>query len=198
MNYSYDMYKPTKKQVMLPIIVLFVTLIIGGVLLLTAKSLRGEDRKISFFAPGTQLFNIEEPGSYTIYLTTQISNDKMHYSLPENFTGLYTELSLNDEKIVLTKIEDGYTYGEEGNQSKSYLQFEASKPGAYEFTTRVESDSISEIELAMGKTDENLGIAIGLVTGASLLILMGACQFIAYTVFNLGKWAYYYYKSKTI
>ena len=198
MNYSYDTYKPTKKQVMVPIIVFVVTLIVGGILLLIAKSFGDEETKISFLAPSTQVFNIEEPGNYTIYLTTQITSDEMSYRLPENFKGLYTELTLNEEKVTLTKIEDGYTYGEESNQSKSYLSFEASKPGAYQLTTRVESESIPELVLAMGKTEENLERVLVLATCACLLILMGACQFIAYTIFNLGKWAYYYYKTKSI
>lgn len=198
MNYSYDTYKPTKKQVMIPIVVLMVTLAIGGVLLLVAKSLGGEGKRVSFLAPSTEVFNLEEPGNYTIYLTTQITSDEMRYSLPENFKGLHTELSFNGEKVTLTKVDDSYTYGEEGNQSKSYLSFEAAEPGEYQLTTRIESESIPELVLAIGKTEENLEMVLVLVTCACLLMLMGVCQFAAYMLFNLGKWIYYCYTTKRI
>lgn len=198
MNYSYDAYKPTKKQVIVPIIVLVITLAIGGILLWVAKSLGDGGTKTSFLAPGTEVFNIEEPGNYTIYLTTKITSDKMSYSLPENFKGLSTELTFNGEEIALTKIDDAYTYGEEHNQSKSYLSFEADKPGAYQLTTFLEDGSIPELALAIGKTEENLEMVLVLATCASLLILMGICQCVAYMVFNLGKWFYYYYKTKTL
>lgn len=198
MNYSYDMYKPTKKQVMVPIVVLIVTLVIGGILLLIAKSLGGEGVRTNLIAPGTQVLNLEEPGNYTIYLTTQMMDDKMSYHLPEDFKGLHVELTLNGEAVALTKIEEGYTYGEEGNQSESYLSFDVTEPGEYQLTTSIESNSIPEIVLAVGKTEENLGRVLILSTCALLLILMGVCQFVAYMIFNLGKWCVYYYKTKVI
>lgn len=198
MNYSYDTYKPTKKQVMIPIVVLMVTLAIGGILLLVAKSFGGEGKRVSFLAPSTEVFNLEEPGNYTIYLTTQITSDEMRYSLPENFKGLHTDLTFNGEQVTLTKVDDSYTYGEEGNQSESYLSFEAAEPGEYQLTTRIESESIPELVLAIGKTEENLEMALVLVTCACLLMLMGVCQFAAYMVFNLGRWLYYYYRAKRI
>lgn len=198
MNYSDDTYKPTKKQVIIPIIVLVVTLAIGGILLLVARTLNDEGTKISFIAPSTEIFNLEEPGNYTIYLTTQITSDKMNYSLPENFKGLDAELTFGGEKVTLTKIDDAYTYGEEGNRSESYLSFDINEPGEYQLTTRVESESISELVLAIGKTEENLEMALILATCACMLILMGVCQFVAYMIFYLGKWLYYYYKMKRI
>lgn len=198
MNYSYDAYKPTKKQVIIPIIILVITLAIGGSLLWVAKSLGDGGTKTSFLAPGTETFNIEEPGNYTIYLTTKITSDQMSYSLSENFKGLSAQLTLDGEEVVLTKIEDAYTYGEEHNQSKSYLSFEAHKPGAYQLTTVVEDGSISRVALAIGKTEKNLEMVLVLATCGSMLILMGICQFVAYMVLHLGKWLYYYYQTKRI
>lgn len=198
MNHSYDTYKPTKKQAIVPAIILIGTLVIGGILLLIAKSLGGEEARTSFLAPGTQNINLKEPGNYTIYLTTQITDDKMSYNLSEDFEGLHVELTLDGKEVVLTKVEEGYTYGEEGNQSKSYLSFDVVEPGEYQLITSIESKSIPQIALAIGKTEENLATVLVLATCACLLILMGICQFVAYMIFNLGKWCFYYYKTKVI
>lgn len=198
MKDAYDTYKPTKKQVIIPIIILVIALAIGGGLLGVAKSLGNGGTKTSFLAPGTERINIDEPGNYTIYLTTKITSDQMSYSLSEDFKGLGVELTLDGEQVVLTKIEDAYTYGEENNQSKSYLSFEAHKPGTYQLTMVVEDDSIARLALAIGKTEKNLEMVLALATCGGMLILMGICQFVAYMVLHLGKWLYYYYQTKRI
>lgn len=196
MKSMYHTYKPTKKQIIFPIVVLIITLVVGGGLLLGAKFLSNKGTKTYFLAPGSEVFQIEEPGNYTIDLTTQVINDTMSYRLPEDFSGLHIEVTFNGEKVAFTEVEESSIYGEENHQSRSYLSFEVEKPGAYQITSYIEESSISQLELSIGKTQKNLELVLILVTCSGMLILMGVCQFIAYMVFNLGRWLYFYYKTK--
>ena len=188
--------KPTKKQIIFPIVVLIVTLVIGVGLFLGAKFVSNKSGKTYFLAPGSEVFQIEEPGSYTVDLTTKVISDKMSYRLPENFSELHIEVTFNGEEIPWTKVEESSIYGEENHQSRSYLSFEVDEPGAYQITSSIEDSTIAQLELSIGKTQKNLELALILVTCSGMLILMGVCQFIAYMILNLGRWLYVYYKTK--
>lgn len=196
MKETYHTYKPTKKQMTFPIAVLIITLVVGGGLFLGAKFLSHKGVKTYFLAPGSETIQIEDTGNYTINLTTEVISDTMSYRLPENFSGLHIEVTFNGEKITLDPIEESAIYGEKNHQSKSYLSFNAEKPGAYQVTSYIEEGSIAQLELSIGKTQKNLEMVLMLVTCSGMLILMGICQFIAYMIFNLGRWVYFYYKTK--
>lgn len=198
MNRGIDITKPTKKQILTPIIVFGILLVLGGILLWIAKTIStNEEPQTIFIAPSTQTIVVTKPGEYTIDVAIETTYKGKSYSLPEDFTGIEGVLTLNGEQVVLNEVLSS-VYGKEGQKGKTLFTFAAEKTGDYLLKTDINHVTESEAVLVSRRTDNKDGIMTILVTGACFLILMGLCQLVAYSLFNLIKWGILFFNRKVI
>ena len=190
----YEQYKPTKKQIMFPIIIFAIAVVIGGSLLLIAKGLGGNELCKSFIIPSTKTLMLEETGAYTIYLGTDTVFERKHYSIPKDYKGLKVKASFNQTEVILTPIEEVYEYGEEGNKRINVYNFTVNEGGEYTFECTLEDDTVENAIIFVGKTQEHTGTILGLTTIACMLLIMGICQLIGYLLYNGVQYGIYCYK----
>lgn len=195
MDKGYEIYKPTKRQVVTPIIILAVTLVIGSILILIARYMGSKGINQSYLVPNQMELNLIK-GNYMIYLENEADFEGKHYSVPEEFSNLTCELTYKGEEIILTKPLDGYSYGEGEKRGKTYLSFTIEEDGNYQLKAQIEDDKTSEAVITIAREDENSGNVIVLTVIACLCILMGILQFMGYLILNVGKWLFYCYLKK--
>lgn len=196
MNKSpYEIYKPTKMQVMVPIVILVITLVAGGIMLFVSKKLGVEHEKVNYLAPGRSELQLET-GKYTLYLMTEVDYEGKHYSIPEDFETVSFKVLHNEKEIPLEKAEYEYTFGEDNYKGKTVNEFEVVEEGTYTLETTVDNKDKSEVVIAVGKKDENLQTVITLTVIAMMIMLMGTLQFIGYMLLNGGKMLFYLHKKK--
>lgn len=196
MNKSpYEIYKPTRMQVIVPIVVLVITLVAGGIMLLISKKLGVEHEKINYLAPGRNEIQLEA-GKYTLYLLTEADYEGKHYSIPEDFEKVTFKVLHNEEELPLEKAEYEYSFGEGDYKGKTVKEFEVVEEGTYTLETTVENEEKPEVVVAVGKKDENLQAVVTLTVIAMMIMLMGTLQFIGYMLLNGGKMLYYLHKKK--
>lgn len=197
MNVGYEVTKPSRKQVMFPIIVLAITLAIAGALFFTAKQVgKNEESETIFKAPGEQVISVSRPGEYEIDMAIETTFEGTTYSLPETFNGVKGILHLNDQEVELESLQNTVVYGKEGEKGKACFNFTAEEPGEYILTTTLDSNETDEVILVARRSDTQVGKIILLSTAACMIGLMGVLQFIAYMIFNLIKLGTYIYQTK--
>ena len=196
MNQDMDITKPTKKQVLIPLIILLITLAIGGALLLVAKKIGShEEPETIFYAPGVQTISVSEPGEYTIDVAIETTYEGKTYILPEDFTGIKGELTVNSKPVELSGVISS-VYGKEGEKGKTLFTFMAEESGEYILTTALEHMTVQEAVLVARRADSKNGVIIILATCAILLILMGICQFIGYGAYHFIRWVIFVLRNK--
>lgn len=197
MNIGYEAEKPSKKQVVFPIVVLVITLVISGVLFFSAKQVgKNEEAETIFMTPGTQVISVTRPGEYEVDMAIETTFGGAEYSLPETFNGVSGTLSFNGKEIALEKIQNTTVYGKEGERGKACFNFTAEEAGEYILTTTLNTDQVDEVVLVARRSDTQVGKIMLLSTAALMIGLMGVLQFIAYMVFNLIKLGVYIYQTK--
>lgn len=196
MNQDIDITKPTLKQVLIPLIILLITLVIGGVLLLIAKKVgTTEEPETIFYAPGEKIISVSEPGEYTIDVAIETTYEGRTYILPEDFTGIKGELTVNSKPVELSSVISS-VYGKEGQKGKTLFTFMAEESGEYILTTTLDHMTVKEAVLVARRADSKNGVIIILATCASFLILMGICQFIGYGVYHFIRWGVFVFYNK--
>ena len=196
MGRTYEGLKPTKMQVIAPIIVLVVTLVAGGIMIGVAKMLGSESEKTNYLAPSKQTVQLEA-GSYTIYLLTEVDFEGKHYSLPEEFSELSVTVKHNGSSITVTEPECPYSFGDDNTYKGTTLNsFIVEEAGSYEIETQINSSAVSEAVYALGVTERKLQVVVTLTFVAAMIILMGVLQFFGYLILNGGRMLYYQYKVK--
>lgn len=196
MGRKYDGLKPTKLQVIAPIIVLVITLVAGGIMIGVAKMLGTDNEKVSYLAPNQMEVQLEA-GSYTIYLFNEVDFEGKHYSVPEEFTGLSVNVTHDQVEVPLTEPECDYAFGEENYKGNTLKSFDAEEDGSYKIETKIDDSTLSQVVYAIGKTEKNLQIVVTLTFIAFMIILMGVLQFIGYLILNGGRMLFYHHKVKS-
>lgn len=196
MNRDADITKPTKKQILVPLIILVITLVIGGALLLVARNIgNNEEPETIFYAPGTQTISVSRPGEYTIDVAIETTYEGKTYTLPEDFTGIKGELTVNGQPVELSEVISS-VYGKEGQKGKTLFTFMAEEAGDYILTTTMDHMAVTEAVLVTRRQDSKNGTIIILATCACFVILMGVCQFVAYGVYNLIRWGVFVFHNR--
>lgn len=195
MDKGYEIYKPTKKQVVAPIIVLVVTLIVGGILLLIAKHIGSKSLKQSYLVPSQIELELIK-GNYMIYLENEVDFEGKHYSVPDSFSSLTCKLKYKGGEITLTPPKDGYGYGEGEKRGRTFLSFTIEEDDVYQLKAEIEDEQVSQAVITIAREDENIGSALSLTVIAGLSMLMGILQFMGYIILNVGKWLFYCYLKK--
>lgn len=195
-NLEHDITKPTKKQVMVPVIVLVVTLLIGGGLFAGAKKAgSNEEAETIFYAPGTQTISVSRPGEYTVDVAIETTYEGKEYKLPESFIDVTGELTLNGNAVTLNEVTSS-VYGKEGQKGKTVLTFYAEEAGEYILTTHIGDTQVSEAVLVARRADSETAKVMVYATAACFVILMGICQFLTYGLYHLGRLGVYYYHNR--
>lgn len=197
MNPGYEATKPTKKQVIFPIIVLAVTLAIAGTLFFSAKQIgKNEEAETIFKAPGEQTISVTRPGEYEVDMAIETTFEGKEYIIPETFNGLSGSVSFNGQQVALKPSETNEIYGKEGEKGKSCFTFQAEEAGDYILKTTIEDSKVNEVVLVARRSDTQAGKIVLLATAAIMVGLMGVLQFVAYMVYNLIKLGIFIYQTK--
>lgn len=191
---SYEQFKPTKQQVLFPVMIFVIAVLVGGACLFLAKSLGGDTKRIIFTIPATKGVQLEEVGSYTVYLATDTTFEGEKYTLPEGFDGLEMKVTYHDKEIECTKPQSIYQYGEEGDQYIDAYTFLAEEAGEYVLDCGLKEDTIEKAVLSVGKTQEHVGVILALTMIGCIIIIMGACQLVGYILYNGVNYGVYYFK----
>ncbi|MBE6024171.1 MAG: hypothetical protein E7231_13415 [Cellulosilyticum sp.] len=197
MHKGYEQYKPTNKQMTFPLIILIVTIVIGGILLFMARGIENESKRSIFKIPALKTLMLEKTGDYIIYLGIEGTFEGEPYSMPKDYSSLSIEATFNGESVPLIPVEEPYEYGEEGDKSIDVYTFRAQELGEYTFECEITEDTIEEAILSVGKAPEHIESMLVLIIIGSLLILMGTCQFVGYLIYNGVHYGIYYYKKKS-
>ncbi len=194
MGNSYEQYKPTKRQIIVPIIIFIVAALVGGICLLVAKTLGVESERIIFTAPSSQTMMLEDLGSYTIYLATETTFEGEKYTVPEGYKGLEVKLLHNQAEVELKAPENIYEYGEEGDKYIDAYTFLVEEAGEYVLECQLKEKAVEKVVLSVGKTQENVTLILGLTMIGCMVIIMGTCQLIGYLLYNGVNYGVYYFK----
>ena len=178
---SIEVKKPSKKQFIIPSIILIVCLVFGGWLLNEGRKCSIDPPKISFLTPGVTKVNLEEIGSYSIYIETEIQYEGKLYSIPyKSIDKIDIDVSKNGEKIPVRTADIFYKYNKNGNKGETNLNFDITEPGQYEINSDIESNEIDQVVLSVGRKNEGMLRVLQFTVGASVIILVGVFQFVGY------------------
>lgn len=191
---SYEQYKPTKNQVLFPIIIFLITAIIGGICLFCVKQLTIEESRTSFRVPTSKEIAIEEEGLYTVYLSLDTIFEGKQYIVPNGYQGLEVKAYCNEKEVTVDKVQDIYKYEDNQDTYINFYTFKVSEPGMYRFECDLTNDSVKEAIVSIGKTQENMGKIIVLRLVGCMLLIMGAIQFVGYLLYNGVNYGVYLYK----
>ncbi len=173
--------KPSKKQFIIPSIVLILCMVLGTWLLEEGRKRSIDPPKISFLAPGVHKINLEEIGTYTIYIETQIEYEGEKYNIPDgSIEKLEVEVNKDGEKVPVRKADIFYTYNKNGNKGETNSNFDITEPGEYEIISKAKLELNKEIILSVGIKNEGMLRVLQFTVGASVIILVGVFQFVGY------------------
>lgn len=190
-----DNIKPTKWQVLVPIIVLAVTLVLGGILLFSANCIqKGEESEVEFTIPGTQKLEVTKPGEYNIDIRLKGEYHGKTYDLPDAFDAVTLKIARGETQIAVDKHKRN-VYGDKTRRGKTLFTFNADQVGTYNISGTIEDSQVTEVLFMLTRADSKGETMVMLATCGLFIILIGICQFIIYGVFNLVRWIIYKVKS---
>lgn len=195
MDKSYEQFKPTKKQVVVPIIIFVVALCLSGILLLITKVLGEDSERTTYLAPTTEKMQIEETGEYTIFLGVEANYEGKRYEVPEDYEGLQVKVLFKGSEVEVKPAETTNAYGVEGDMCKDVYTFAVKDTGEYTFEFSLSGSEIEQVVVAVGRT-QHVGAMLGLTLVAGMSMLLGICQFLGYLIYNGISFGIYYCKKK--
>ncbi len=173
--------KPSKKQFIIPSIVLIICLILGVWLLEEGRKRSIDPPKTSFLAPGIHKVDLQEVGTYSIYIESQIEYEGKSYNIPDgSIEKLEIKINKDGKKVPVRKADIFYTYDKNGNKGETNSNFDISEPGEYEIISKLKSELNEEIILSVGIKNEGMLRVLQFTVGASVIILVGIFQFVGY------------------
>ncbi len=180
--------KPSKNQFIVPSIILIVCIVLGGWLLGEGKKRSIDPPKISFLSPGVHKVNLEEVGTYSIYIESEIQYEGRQYSVPDgSIEKLEIKVNKDGVKIPVRRADIFYTYNKDGNKVEIHSNFDITEPGEYEINSTMKSEQNEEIILSVGIKNQGMLRVLQFTVGASVVILIGVLQFIGYITMGIIK-----------
>jgi uncharacterized membrane protein len=127
-------------------IISFVIVLVTGIL----SSVNSFDNQV--IVPGTNSFQLKEPGDYNIYFEYRSVVDGRIFET-SNINGLVCKLKNIDsgEYIRLENSKVNSTYSVNGREGRSLFSFSVDKAGTYEIDASYESGDGEEAVLVIGK-----------------------------------------------
>ncbi len=178
-----EVKKPTKKQVVIPILVLIICMLAGGLLYREGQKRSIDPDKTSFLSPGSQIVNLGEVGTYNIYIETDINYNNKHYFVPQESIQKIECKIKKGSKIIPTRDADlYYKYDRNGDKGQTYLSFDIEEKGEYEIVTKIQSDTIKDVVLSVGKQNDQMVRVLQFTVGSCIIMLIGILQFFVFII----------------